>query len=250
MIISSIRPYFAPFPGFFYQAKRCDIFVILDTVQFPRRTTWINRNRLKNDQGTLWMTIPVWKKGLGLQRILDIRICHEGRSSQKFLASIKQAYSHAPYLSDHWQFMETVFSTGFDRLIDLNMAIIDHLMLNLGVVTEIRRLSELNIQAGGDHLLIELCRFFGASTYLAPAATRKHLDAGLFENAGIELCYAKFPSCVYPQLWGDFIPDLSALDLLFNCGTRAREIMFSDKPMQQTANLPFTNQRPPAELGV
>ncbi len=241
MIISASRPYFAPFPGYFYQANHCDIFVILDTVQFPRRTTWISRNRFKNDQGTLWLTIPVWKKGLGLQRIDDVRICHESQLNQKFLASIKQAYSHAPYLSDHWQFMETVFSTRFDRLIDLNMAIIDHLLLNLGVVTEIRRLSELNIKTGGDHLLIELCQFFDASTYLAPDAAGKHLDAGLFENAGIELRYVKLPSWVYPQLWGDFIPDLSAFDLLFNCGTKAREIMFSDKPKQQTANFPSTS---------
>jgi len=225
MIISSCRPYFAPFPGFFYQANHCDIFVSLDTVQFPRRTTWITRNRFKNDQGTLWMTIPVWKKGLGLQRIDDIRICHEGRPTQKFLASLKQAYARAPYLSDHLQFVETVFSTGFDRLIDFNMAIIDHLMLNLGVDTEVRRLSELNIKTGGDHLLIELCRFFSASTYLAPAAAGKHLDAGLFEGSGIELRYVKFPSWIYPQLWGDFIPDLSAFDLLFNCGPKAREII-------------------------
>jgi hypothetical protein len=139
------------------------------------------------------------------------------------------------------QFAETVFSTGFDRIIDLNMAIIDHLMLNLGIDTEVRRLSELGIKTGGDHLLIELCRFFGASTYQTLAAAGKHLDAGLFENAGIELCYVKFPSWVYPQLWGDFIPDLSAFDLLFNCGTKAREIMLSDKPLQQTANLAFTS---------
>ena len=228
MIISTSRPYFAPFPGFFYQANRCDIFVILDTVQFPRRTTWISRNRFKNDQGTLWMTIPVWKKGLGLQRIDDIRICHEGRPTQKFLASLKQAYARAPYLSDHLQFVEYLFSTSFDRLIDFNMAIIDHLMLNLGVDTEVRRLSELNIKTGGDHLLIELCRFFSASTYLAPAAAGKHLNAELFENAGIELRHVKFPSWIYPQLWGDFIPDLSTFDLLFNCGPKAQGILFSN----------------------
>jgi hypothetical protein len=228
MIISSIRPYFAPFPGFFYQANHCDIFVILDAVQFPRRTTWISRNRFKNDQGTLWMTIPVWKKGLGLQRIDDIRICHESRQAQKHLLSLKQAYGHAPYFSDHLQFMEFLFSNAFDRLIDFNMAIIDHLMLNLGVDSEVRRLSELNIKTRGDHLPIELCRFFSASTYLAPAAAGKHLNAGLFDNAGIELRYVKFPSWIYPQLWGDFIPDLSAFDLLFNCGPKAREILFSN----------------------
>ena len=228
MIISTSQPYFAPFPGFFYQANLCDIFVILDTVQFPRGTTWINRNRFKNDQGTLWMTIPVWKKGLGLQRIDEVKICHEGRQAPKHLLSLKQAYANAPYLSDHLQFAGKLFSTAFDRLIDLNLAIIGHLMLYLGVDTEIRRLSELNIKTGGDHLPIEICRFFNASTYVAPAAAGKHINADLFEKAGIELRYAKARSCIYPQLWGDFIPDLSAFDLLFNCGPKAREILFSN----------------------
>jgi hypothetical protein len=144
------------------------------------------------------------------------------------LVSLRQAYARAPYFSDHLQFAETVFSTGFDRLIDFNLAVIDHLMLNLGVVTEIRRLSELNLKAGGDHLLIEICRCFNASTYLAPAAAGKHLQAELFEKSGIELRYVNPPSWIYPQLWGDFIPDLSAFDLLFNCGPKAREIVFSD----------------------
>ena len=227
MIISTSRPYFAPFPGFFYLANFCDIFVILDTVQFPRGTTWMTRNRFKNDQGTLWMTIPVWKKGLGLQRIDEVRICHDGRQAQKQLLSLKQAYADAPYLTEHLQFVEKIFSAAFDRLIDLNMAIIGHLMLNLGVDTEIRLLSELNINTGGDYLPIEICRFFNASTYVAPAAAGKHLNADLFAKAGIDLRYAKTPSCIYPQLWGDFIPDLSAFDLLFNCGPKAREILFS-----------------------
>jgi hypothetical protein len=225
MILSTSRPYFAPFPGFFYQANLCDIFVILDTIQFPRGSSWITRNRFKNDQGTLWVTIPVWKKGLGLQRIDEVRICHDGRQAQKHLRSLEQAYAHAPYFSEHLQFVQKLFSTAFDRLLDFNLAIIDHLMLNLSVDMEIRKLSELNINTGGDHLLIEICRFFNASKYLAPAAASRHLNADLFEKAGIELQYIKFPSWVYPQLWGDFIPDLSAFDLLFNCGAKAREIL-------------------------
>lgn len=69
MILSTSQPYFSPFPGFFLKAFLSDIFVILDEVQFPMGTTWLTRNRFKNDQGTLWMTVPVWKKGLGLQKI-------------------------------------------------------------------------------------------------------------------------------------------------------------------------------------
>jgi len=71
MILSTSQPYFSPFPGFFLKAFLSDIFVVLDEVQFPRGTTWLTKNRFKNDQGTLWMTVPVWKKGLGLQKISE-----------------------------------------------------------------------------------------------------------------------------------------------------------------------------------
>ena len=225
MILSTSRPYFAPFPGFFSRANLCDIFIILDAVQFPRGTTWITRNRFKNDQGTLWMTIPVRKKGLGLQRIDDLRLCYQARQARKHLVSLKHAYAHAPYFSEHRLFLQNLFSPAFERLIDFNMAVIDHLMLNLGVDTEIRKLSELNIKTGGDHLLVDVCRFFNATVYLAPAAAGRYLDAELFENAGIELRFVKFPSHIYPQLWGDFIPDLSSFDLMFNCGPKAIEIL-------------------------
>jgi hypothetical protein len=80
MIVSANQPYFLPFPGFFHKVHLSDVPVIPDSVQFPRKTTWINRNRFKNSQGTLWMTVPVRKKALGLQKINDVRICHDFRA--------------------------------------------------------------------------------------------------------------------------------------------------------------------------
>ena len=227
MIITASRPYFAPYAGYFYPVHLSDVFVILDEVQFPRGTTWITRNRFKNDQGTWWMTIPVWKKGRGLQKINDVRVCREGPWAHKHLTGIKQAYANAPYLAEHLQFLNNIFADGCDRLIDLNLAIIRHLMLNLAVDTEIRRLSELNLKAAGDRLLIDICRYFGAAAYLAPGAAVRHLDAALFEKAGVELRPVKTRTPVYPQLWGEFIPDLSAFDLLFNCGPKARDIILT-----------------------
>ena len=164
MIISASRPYFAPFPGFFYRLHLADVFVILDSVQFPRGTTWITRNRFKNDQGTLWMTIPVWKKGLGLQSIDDVRVCREGSWPRKYPASLKQAYADAPYFYEQLQFIENLFSTASGRLIDFNLAIIRHLMLNLGLDTEIIRLSELNIDAWCSGICFCPCRFWRRST--------------------------------------------------------------------------------------
>ncbi len=179
------------------------------------------------------MTVPVWKKGLGLQKINEVRICHDPCLQAKHLKSLMQAYSHAPYFSDHLPFLNHVFSAGVERLLDFNMAILRHMMLYMGVETEIRLLSELNTSTKGQLLLIEACKYFKASSYLAPGAAVNHLDPRLFEKAGLQLTFHKHRSCVYPQLWGKFIPDLSAFDLIFNCGPKSRELMLSAVQMTE-----------------
>jgi hypothetical protein len=228
MKVSVSRPYFAPYPGFFYKAHLSDVFVILDDVQFPRGTTWITRNRFKNSQGTLWMTVPVMKRGLGLQKINDVRIYAEDRWRSKHLESIKTAYAHAPYLQDHLPIVEEWFSGSYEKIIDLDLSMIRHLSSHLGVRVEVEILSELGIRGSGSSLLVEICRTLGADRFLAQAPAEKFLESSLFESAGIALEFFHPPSPVYPQLWGDFLPNLSSLDLLFNCGPKSRDILFGD----------------------
>jgi hypothetical protein len=225
MILSAGQPYFAPFPGFFYKILRSDFFVLLDDVQFPRKTTWITRNRFKNDQGTLWMTIPVFKKGLGLRKINTVRIFHEHRWATKHLASLKNAYGKAPYFRDHLDFVTDLFSSKIERLIDINLAIIRYLLKQLNIHTRVLLLSELDIQIRGNPLLIEICRQTGASCYLAQRPAQKYIQPEGFEKAGIRLEFVRIPELIYPQLWGDFIPNLSTFDLIFNCGPKARDIL-------------------------
>lgn len=227
MIVSANQPYFFPYPGFFYKTHRSDVFVILDDVQFPRGTTWTTRNRFKNHQGSLWMTLPVKKKGLGLQKINAVRICYDGRWGKKHLESLRNAYAKAPYFKDHLNFLEELFSTKFEKLIDLNLKIIGYLMKHLQIEAKITLSSELEIKAKGDNLLIEICRRLGASQFLVQSAARKHFDIDRFKKAGIRLTDVKLPSPVYPQLWGSFIPNLSALDLVLNCGSKAHDIIIA-----------------------
>jgi len=225
MILSANQPYFSPYPGLFYKAHLSDIFVILDSVQFPQGTTWVSRNRFKNHQGTLWMTVPVWKKGLGLQRINRVKICHEGRWAKKHVESLKSAYEKAPYFEDHLEFVERVFSSNMEKIADLNLQIIRYLLDQLHIETRLILLSQLDIEARGDRLLIELCQGLGASHFLAQKGARNYLNEALFQEGEIELRYFSPPSPIYPQLWGSFIPNLSAFDLVFNCGPKARDIL-------------------------
>ncbi|MBW1804655.1 MAG: WbqC family protein, partial [Deltaproteobacteria bacterium] len=173
MIVSAYQPYFAPFAGFFSKAVHSNIIVLMDSVQFPRGTTWLTRNRFKNDQGTLWMTIPVWKKGLGFQKINEVRICREGRWAKKHLESLRTAYAKAPFFEDHLPFLEAVFTGIPERLVDLNLNIIKHLMKHLEISAKVLLLSELGIDAKEPRLSVEVCRKLGASHFLARSGARK-----------------------------------------------------------------------------
>jgi hypothetical protein len=197
----------------------------LDDVQFPRRATWVSRNRFKNDQGAWWLTIPVWKKGLGLQNLRQVRICPEGRWRHKHLESLKTAYGHAPYLGDHLAFLEEMFSAPFDKLIDLNLAIMRYLMGCLEISPKLVLLSELKVKARGTPLLVEACKALGASALVVQSPARKHLEADLFQDSGIEQRYCRYIPPIYPQPWGEFVPNLSTLDLVLNCGPKARDIL-------------------------
>ena len=227
MIVSTYQPLFAPFPGFFHKAYLSDSMVILDAVQFPQRTTWLTRNRFKNDQGALWISVPVWRKGLGLQQINQVKICQEGRWMGKHLTSLKYSYASSPYFKEHLGFLEEIFSGKFENLIDLNMAIIGCLKKQLKIKTRIILQSALGVKGKGNELLVNICNALESSDFLAQDSAKQHLKQELFSSSGINLHFFSRPSPIYPQLWGEFIHNLSAFDLIFNCGDKSHDILFS-----------------------
>jgi len=122
-------------------------------------------------------------------------------------------------------FVSEIFSEKFQYLIDLNMSIIQYLKKCLMIDTPLVSLSDLRIKGKGNELLIEICKKMDSAEYLAQVCAKKYLDHRLFSRAGIELRFFTPPSPIYPQLWGEFIPNLSTFDLLFNCGPKGHEIL-------------------------
>jgi len=82
-----------------------------------------------------------------------------------------------------------------------------------------------------------------ASTYLAQAATKKYLEPRAFADARIELKFFRPPSPVYPQLWGDFIPDLSAFDSFSIVALKATRSCVDQ--MTDQAKTRYTNDKTP-----
>lgn len=227
MIVSANQPYFAPYPGFFHKAWLSDCLVLLDDVQFPRKTTWITRNRFKNDQGMLWMTIPVYKKGLGLQKISQVRVCPGGNWKRKHLQSFKSAYARAPFLSDLLGAIERIYSRHHDRVLDLNLELIHYILDYLGIDIRVVLMSALAVSGKGTRLIIDICKSLGAQKFMVQSSAMAYYDADRFEAEGLELVAFKKPDYVYPQLWGDFIANLSVLDMMLTCGPKSRDLIFT-----------------------
>jgi hypothetical protein len=225
VILATHQPIFLPWPGFFHKAAHSDCLVLLDDVQFPRGRSWMNRNRLKNEAGELWLTVPVLKKGRGLQSIRRVEI-YSGRGwRKKHLAGIRQNYVHAPYFAEYYEAIETIYGGGHSLLAELNVELIAFLMNALSIKTPIVRQSELGVAGRGTNLLIEICELMGAERLLAFPMVEKHIDLEALKEHLIDLVRARFRPPVYPQLWGDFIHNLSTLDLLLNCGPKSRELV-------------------------
>ncbi len=225
MIVSTCRPYFAPFAGFFEKIMRSDIIVVLDSVQFPLGRSWLTRNRFKNDKGTYWIRVPVWKTGKGLQRINEVEICYERGWTGKTLKGLEAAYKNAPYYLEHMGFWEQLLKQGIKRLTDLNLAIIRYVLDYLKIDTKLILLSELSIEEKEPMLTVNICKSLKADQFLAQKSAKKHLDTELLQREGIEALFFDPGIPVYPQLWGEFIPNLSIFDLMFNCGPMALYII-------------------------
>lgn len=224
MTVVVLQPGYLPWLGFFDQMRRADVFVYYDDVQYDTHG-WRNRNRIKTQQGSLWLTVPVRHSGLSKPRILDVAITPRTNWAKKHIASIRQAYAGAPFLKQYLPALEELLMRPWERLVDLDIAAVALMAQWLSLRPRIERASELGIEGGQSERLVNLCRRFGASTYLSGSAARDYLDVPLFERNGVVVQWQDYAHPIYPQLHGEFVPYLSAIDLILNCGEQSTDIV-------------------------
>lgn len=225
MIVAIHQPNYLPWLGYFYKMSRCNIFVMLDNVQYTK-DGFINRNKIKTSQGAIWLTIGVLTKGHYGQHISEVELNNNVPWSSIHQKSLSQNYSKAPYFRNYISFFEDIYRRKWERLADLNEALIGVICEVLGIKdVKFVRASELNVSGQGTELLVNICQAVGADTYLSGPSGQKYMDEGLFEKENISLRYSDFQHPTYTQLWGDFIPNMSIIDLLFNEGEKSLDIL-------------------------
>lgn len=215
MKIAIHQPQFLPWLGYLDKIDRADLFVVLDSVQF-KKNEWQNRNRIRTAQGTQWLTVPVLHN-FG-QRISDVRINQTTDWRAKHLKSLEMHYAQAAHRDHVMAGLRAIYQRSWDRLADLNLAVIRWLLGEFGIATPLRLSSDMPLPDEPTERLIEICRITGATSYLAGVGARDYMDFGKFEAAGIPVEVQDFRHPLYRQCYEPFIHGMSAIDLLLTCG--------------------------------
>lgn len=236
MIVSIHQPNYIPWAGYFDKIAQSDVFVLFDDVQYPMGKSVCNRNLIKTPHGGMWLTVPV-KDRSSLKKINEIEINNDIDWRRNHWKSIQAFYGKAPGFPVYERVFDGLYARPWDRLCDLNVAIIQALLGILDIPTKLVFSSQLDVPGGGEQKLIGIVNKLGADAYLTGTGpgSQRYVKAEDFKNSGIALLFHKFQLREYPQLHGDFIPNLSAIDLIFNLGPKAQEYLKNpQKPCNPT----------------
>jgi len=220
-----LQPGYLPWLGFFDQMQRSSVFIYYDDVQFDKHG-WRNRNRVKAPDGAPhWLTVPVLHSGRNWPAILEVEIDNRGAWARKHVGTLRQFYAKALHLHRYLPALEEMLERRWTLLVDLDLAVTGLICGWLGLERRMLRASALGISGKQSERLLALCQHAGAQRYLSGDSARDYLDTELFAQHGIEVEWQNYVHPVYPQQHGAFVPYLSIVDLLFNCGEESAAIL-------------------------
>ena len=229
-VVSGHQPAYLPWLGLLHKASLCDVFVYMDDVQFLDRD-FNHRNRVVAPGGqVLWLTVPIARKASSSLLLKDILIKREDgpRSWQhKHWSTLKACYGKARHFKTYASFFEWLYQdTCWDRLVDLNLAILRQAFAWFDIHARIVIGSEQGFSGRKSDLVLEHCQHFGADTVVTGALGRDYISLEDFENLGVKVIFQDYHHPAYSQRGvNGFVPRLSFVDLLFNHGTDAAKIM-------------------------
>jgi len=221
------QPDFVPYLGFFHRFLQADFFIALDHVQYVNGSSraWTHRDKIKTDQGEKWLTVSV-KKAPRDTAINQIELSTDTGWRQDNLRLLEHNYRKAPFYVEVMPEIERLYARPFLLLRDFNMASIEMLMEMLDVCIPWVWSSSLDPAGAKNELLVDLLQKVSATHYLSGVGARNYFRPEPFAQAGIEVVWQDFTHPVYAQQFGEFVPYLSALDVLFNHGIKAsRDIL-------------------------
>jgi hypothetical protein len=222
MKLGIMQPYFLPYPGYYALIKHTDRFILLDEVQFIRHG-WIERNRvLKQNEGWVYIKVPVIRENGRETIIKQTRIDNSQVWKEKIMAQLQIYRKRAPYYYKVTDLLNELFSHDYDDIVSLDHASLEIVSDYIGIGHHIEVFSSMGIvidkPGAPDEWALNICKSLGeVDEYWNPAGGLKFFSARKYVSAGIELKIMQYNQDKYSQGRNDFEGGLSVIDaLMFN----------------------------------
>jgi hypothetical protein len=178
--------------------ERCENFV---------KQSYRNRCRILSGNGILPLIIPILKSGVLKTPVNNVRPDYSLPWQKLHLISIQSAYGSAPFFDDYAYRLNAFYSRRYDTLFELNHQLFTEILNILGLKINVIFTEEFH--SPGSELL--LCDY------------RYSIHPKIAWDAD-----PKFYPQSYYQVFNDrfgFVPNMSIVDLIFNEGPNALEII-------------------------
>jgi len=169
MIVTIHQPNFIPWYPFFQKIQQADIFVLLGHCQFEK-----NGFQNRFNMNGRWNTMSV-KKGL------------EYINKKQYVDAKKDWERIKNSMPDYKHILSEMDDLITNNLYQTNSAIIHHLVKKLNIDTIIVEDYETNLTSNAR--LVDICKRYGATTYLAGQGGKDYLNEDLFNTENIQVIY-------------------------------------------------------------
>ena len=223
MIVTSHQPNFLPYMGIFYKAYRSDIFVLSDDVLFSKKGMH-NYNYIRTKDGSQKLTLPV--SSHHDMRLCEVMVAEPERSLPKIVRTLREAYAKTEHYSEGQEILDIIggMTKAGLRMTELNIAVIGHILKRMGIKAHILIASEhLSLVGHKDDRILMMCKQTAGDVYYSGTGAKAYHDDERYRENGIELVYSDYEPVVYRQKYEPFLPNMSAIDYIFNEGYRIPE---------------------------
>ncbi|MFC1630139.1 WbqC family protein [Patescibacteria group bacterium] len=224
MILTAHQPVYLPWLGLFHKIAISDTFCYFDDTQYLKKD-WNNRNKIKTQNGEMWLTIPVLTTKHREKKIREIKINNSIDWRKKHWKSIYLNCKKAPFFNKYSDFLEDVYKKEWDYLAELNEYMLKWFLKELGIKVKYYKASELNFKGYKSDLVLDMSKKLEADLYVFGALGEDYAEKEQFSEQKINIYFQDYKHPLYPQLYGEFLPYMSIIDLLFNCGDKSLEVL-------------------------
>ena len=116
--------------------------------------------------------------------------------------------------------VETVYNNKHETISLLNIDAIERIAkyFNFFGNKQFSISSDLGFTSKSSQKLLDVVEYFNGTNYLTGWGARNYIDYKIFEDKNIDIQYMDYQKEYYTQLYGEFTPFVSILDLIANVG--------------------------------